>query len=127
MVKKSCGVNNFKTKLIITVFGILMVMLGFTLTDLIIKVGFQEITRQVIAIVTLVAIILEYVTLGIRPNNVIKTVKRFTNQQKITFVIASIVGVYAILGLFGWEGISSFTSGQLIVVGFLTILDVWTV
>jgi hypothetical protein len=126
MVNKNCGVESFKTKLIVTVFGLLMILLGFNLGGIMIKFGFTDITMIVVSIITLVAIVLEYVALGVTFDRPIMTIKKFNNQQKITFAIASIVGFYAVFSLFGSSEMSSFTSGQLIVIGFLTVLDTWS-
>lgn len=116
---------NLKSKLIISVFGLIMIVLGFTLGDIVIEIGYKNITNEFISIITIIAVALEYMALGVKIEEPIKTIKSYNNQQLITFSIATIVLIYAIFGLFGHMSLSGFTSGQLIVIGALTFIDVW--
>ncbi len=125
MVKRNQKKLSTRTKIVLTAFGLGMMALGFVIEDLIIKVGLSDVTAEVIAVVSLVAVLLQFMSLGIKPSNVINRIKSFDSGELITFIITLAVGIYAIANLLGWEGLLSFTGGQLIVVGAFTVIDTY--
>ena len=126
MARTTQPIEQSTAKAVMTVFGVLLVLIGIYLQSLNISINGDPITVQVVGFFIIFAVLLQYLELGLKRYSDISKLKAFSVQQKITFWVATVILIQTILNMAGvWQTFSTFTSGFIIIIGLTITLEAW--
>lgn len=129
MVKNVLGranpIKNITAKLSMIGFAVILGFTGFFLSDILVSLGERVITQYFVLILAVFTTFLVMVELGLKKFTRLSSLKRFTNQQVVTVVVALAVLLGAVLWTFfpSVEGLTFFVSGSFVVQSLTIILE----
>jgi uncharacterized membrane protein YidH (DUF202 family) len=117
-------IDPITAKITMISFGLVLLAIGFFVSDLIIVLEKQAITHLVIGTILIVSSIIMFIELGFKRFSDWSRLKKFENQQLISFIIAVLVLVSGILNFFGLGYlIDFFNAGSIVTSGAFIILE----
>ncbi len=127
--KRYCNsepIDNIKLRIVLTMFALIVIIIGIWLNDIRIMFQGTAIENYVFAVVVLAVAFIQFTTLGIKKYTDFSKLKLFSNEQYFSFWVTIITILFAFLNIFGLaDSFGLFANGILIAQGFLLLLEVY--
>lgn len=121
---KNSPIDPLTAKITMITFGILLIVVGFFVNDIVIIFEAQSITHLVVGTILILSSVIMFIELGFKRYTDWSKLKKFENQQLISFFIAVLVLLSGVLNFFqlGYL-IDFFNAGSIVTSGAFIILE----
>jgi len=118
-------IKSLTAKLSMVGFAVILGFTGWFLSDVLISLGDRVITQYFVLILAVFTTILVMVELGLKRFTKWSSLKRFTNQQLVTALVAFAVLLGAVFWTFfpSVEGLTFFVGGSFVVQSLTIVLE----